>query len=97
MIFDLPQPLNISHNATPQVDALFKCGRYGRAISNLSVSVYGGNHVSKLIAFLKDDSGATAIEYGLIAAGISVAIIGIVNTLGSQLTTKFTSVSTQLK
>ena len=47
--------------------------------------------------FLKDESGATAIEYGLIAAGISVAIIGIVNTLGSQLTTKFTSVSTQLK
>jgi pilus assembly protein Flp/PilA len=50
-----------------------------------------------LIAFLKNESGATAIEYGLIAAGISVAIIGIVNTLGTQLTTKFTSVSTQLK
>jgi pilus assembly protein Flp/PilA len=66
-------------------------------MSNLSASVHGENHVSKLIAFLKDESGATAIEYGLIAAGISVAIIGIVNTLGTQLTAKFTSVSTQLK
>lgn len=47
--------------------------------------------------FLRDESGATAIEYGLIAAGISVAIIAIVNTLGGQLATKFTSISTQLK
>jgi len=47
--------------------------------------------------FMKDDSGATAIEYGLIAAGISVAIIAVVNGLGSTLNTKFTSISTQLK
>jgi pilus assembly protein Flp/PilA len=47
--------------------------------------------------FLNDDSGATAIEYGLIAAGISVAIIAAVNTLGTNLTTTFTSISTQLK
>lgn len=47
--------------------------------------------------FLKDQSGATAIEYGLIAAGISVAIIAVVNGLGSTLNTKFTSISTQLK
>ncbi len=47
--------------------------------------------------FLKDDSGATAIEYGLIAAGISVAIIAAVNTLGTNLTSTFTSISTQLK
>jgi pilus assembly protein Flp/PilA len=53
--------------------------------------------VSKLIAFLKDESGATAIEYGLIAAGISVAIIAIVNALGTQLNEKFTSISNQLK
>ena len=53
--------------------------------------------MSKFIAFLKDESGATAIEYGLIAAGIAVAIIGIVNTLGGKLNTTFTSVSTQLK
>ena len=52
--------------------------------------------MSKIVAFLKNESGATAIEYGLIAAGISVAIIGVVNTLGSQLSSKFTSISTQL-
>jgi pilus assembly protein Flp/PilA len=46
--------------------------------------------------FLRDESGATAIEYGLIAAGISVAIIAVVNTLGSQLKTTFSTVSTQL-
>jgi pilus assembly protein Flp/PilA len=39
--------------------------------------------MSKVLAFLKDDSGATAIEYGLIAAGISVVIIATVNTIGS--------------
>jgi pilus assembly protein Flp/PilA len=46
--------------------------------------------------FANDESGATAIEYGLIAAGISVVIITVVNTLGSQLKTTFTSISTQL-
>ena len=46
--------------------------------------------------FLKDESGATAIEYGLIAAGISVAIIVMVNTIGTQLNTSFDSISTQL-
>ena len=49
------------------------------------------------VRFVKDNSGATAIEYGLIAAGISVAIIAVVNGLGSTLNTKFTSTSTQLK
>jgi pilus assembly protein Flp/PilA len=49
------------------------------------------------VHFMKDDSGATAIEYGLIAAGISVAIIAVVNGLGSTLNTKFNSISTQLK
>ena len=46
--------------------------------------------------FLSDENGATAIEYGLIAAGISVAIIAVVNTLGSQLVNTFSTVSTQL-
>jgi pilus assembly protein Flp/PilA len=50
-----------------------------------------------LVRFLKDDAGATAIEYGLIAAGISVAIITVVAGLGSKLNTTFTSVSTALK
>ena len=53
--------------------------------------------MSKFVAFLKNESGATAIEYGLIAAGISVAIIAIVNGLGTQLSTKFGLISTQLK
>ena len=47
--------------------------------------------------FVKDQSGATAIEYGLIAAGISVAIIAVVQGLGSKLNTTFSSVSTALK
>jgi pilus assembly protein Flp/PilA len=52
--------------------------------------------MSKLLAFLKDDKGATAIEYGLIASGISVAIVATVNGLGTQLNTAFNSISTQL-
>jgi len=47
--------------------------------------------------FVQDNSGATAIEYGLIAAGISVAIITVVSGLGSKLNTTFTSVQTALK
>jgi pilus assembly protein Flp/PilA len=46
--------------------------------------------------FVKDESGATAIEYGLIAAGISVAIIAAVKGLGTQLSSTFTYVSSQL-
>ena len=53
--------------------------------------------MSKLVNFLKNESGATAIEYALIAAGISIAIIAAVNGLGTQLNNTFTSVSTQLK
>jgi pilus assembly protein Flp/PilA len=47
--------------------------------------------------FWKDESGATAIEYGLIAAGIALAIIAVVNGLGSNLNDKFTSINTSLK
>ncbi len=47
--------------------------------------------------FLADDSGATAIEYGLIAAGISIAIIVAVNGLGTTLNTKFTDINNSLK
>ena len=50
-----------------------------------------------LARFVKDESGATAIEYGLIAAGISLAIIAVVNGLGTSLNTKFTSISSSLK
>ena len=48
-------------------------------------------------AFLTDCSGATAIEYGLIAAGISLAIIAVVNGRGTKLNTKFTSINSSLK
>ena len=51
---------------------------------------------NRLQAFLKDESGATAIEYALIASGIALAIIAVVNGLGTKLNTKFTSISTQL-
>jgi pilus assembly protein Flp/PilA len=47
--------------------------------------------------FLADETGATAIEYGLIAAGISLAIIAVVNGLGSKLNAKFAAISASLK
>ena len=54
--------------------------------------------MKNLIArFVKNESGATAIEYGLIAAGISLAIIAAVNGLGSTLNSKFSSINTSLK
>ena len=54
--------------------------------------------MSKLfVRFLKNESGATAIEYGLIAAGISLAIIAVVNGLGTNLNTKFTDINSSLK
>lgn len=49
-----------------------------------------------VLRFLKDNSAATAIEYGLIAAGISVAIIAVVNALGTQLNTTFSTISSDL-
>jgi pilus assembly protein Flp/PilA len=52
-----------------------------------------GNVGSFLLSFLKDEQGATAIEYGLIAAGISVAIIATVAALGTNLNTTFSTVS----
>ncbi len=47
--------------------------------------------------FLSDETAATAIEYGLIAAGISLAIIAVVNGLGTKLNSKFTAINTSLK
>jgi pilus assembly protein Flp/PilA len=67
-------------------------------VSSTSHCVHGAYLMKNLIArFVKDESGATAIEYGLIAAGISLAIIAVVNGLGSNLNTKFTSINTSLK
>jgi pilus assembly protein Flp/PilA len=59
--------------------------------------VWSNPMLGKLVTFAKCESGATAIEYGLIAAGISVAIIAVVNGLGTSMNAKFKSISTQLK
>ena len=54
--------------------------------------------MKKIVAkFWADESAATAIEYGLIAAGISLAIIAVVNGLGTSLNTKFSTINTSLK
>jgi pilus assembly protein Flp/PilA len=53
--------------------------------------------MSRFYAFLKDESGATAIEYGLIAAGISIVIVASVNSVGTALNGTFSTVATQLK
>jgi pilus assembly protein Flp/PilA len=50
-----------------------------------------------LKVFAKNESGATAIEYGLIAAGIAVAIATIVGTVGTSLTNKFTTINSKLQ
>jgi pilus assembly protein Flp/PilA len=52
---------------------------------------------ASITRFIRDESGATAIEYGLIAAGIAVAIIATVQALGTNLNTTFSTVSTALK
>ena len=58
----------------------------------------GGLNMKRTLAkFFADESGATAIEYGLIAAGISIAIIAVVNGIGSNLNTKFNSINSSLK
>jgi pilus assembly protein Flp/PilA len=56
-----------------------------------------GSAMNMFKNFLTNESGATAIEYGLIAAGISVAIITVVGALGTSLNTTFTSVATAIK
>jgi len=53
--------------------------------------------MSLILRFLRNNEGATAIEYGLIAAGIAAGIIAVVNGLGTGVNTTFSSVSTQLK
>ncbi len=66
-------------------------------IATLSSEQRSHNMSSKLIYFMKDESGATAIEYGLIAALISVVIIGALTLVGTGLNTKFTNINAALK
>ena len=53
--------------------------------------------MSILVAFLEDETGATAIEYGLIAAGISIVIVASVNAIGSSLNSSFQTIASSLK
>jgi pilus assembly protein Flp/PilA len=70
------------------------CARSSRLFRNEQKA----KRMQKLLKdFIADESGATAIEYGLIAAGISLAIIAVVNGLGTKLNTKFTSINSSLK
>jgi pilus assembly protein Flp/PilA len=64
---------------------------------DVRAGIHQETSMSTITRFFKDNSGATAIEYGLIAAGISVAIIAVVQGLGAKLNTTFTSVSDALK
>jgi pilus assembly protein Flp/PilA len=85
--------------------SLLECGtiRIGRETIDLRIrsdsSVWIKEFAMKNLVsrFVKDQSGATAIEYGLIAAGISVAIIAVVNGLGTKLTNTFTNVTNTMK
>ena len=51
----------------------------------------------QIAAFIRDESGATAIEYALIAAGIGLAIITAVNALGTEMASKFDAIKTSLR
>jgi pilus assembly protein Flp/PilA len=64
-----------------------------------SIFRFLGHHrrMKTIRRFLADESGATAIEYGLIAAGIALAIIAVVNGIGVKLNTKFSSINSSLK
>jgi pilus assembly protein Flp/PilA len=58
----------------------------------------GGIAMTRILRdFISDESGATAIEYGLIAAGILLAIISVVNGLGGKLANRFTSINASLR
>jgi pilus assembly protein Flp/PilA len=93
-----------SHRLTPKVTLTVSahCNFAAEAVvhpfTNALRRVPSFAPMKKLIKnFIADESGATAIEYGLIAAGIALAIIAAVNTLGGTLKTKFTSINTSLQ
>jgi pilus assembly protein Flp/PilA len=73
-------------------------GAHGFALSAVLQNERKVTRMKKLLKdFIADESGATAIEYGLIAAGIALAIISVINGLGTKLNTKFTSINNSLK
>lgn len=65
-------------------------------VSALSPTHEGPNHENLLARFARNESGATAIEYGLIAGLISVVLITVMGTIGTGLTTRFTAIGTAL-
>jgi pilus assembly protein Flp/PilA len=72
--------------------------RTARLLSSRARWTQAGAFTMRMISrFLKDETAATAIEYGLITAGIAIAIITAVKGVGSALSTKFTVISTSLK
>jgi pilus assembly protein Flp/PilA len=86
-----PTRLNSQHARAEYPLALF-----GQIHVTFRFEVYA-EPIKLIRRFLADETGATAIEYGLIAAGISLAIIAVVNGLGTKLNTKFTSINTSLR
>jgi pilus assembly protein Flp/PilA len=84
-------------NCTSPGYGLFDClCEFGRPCSSTSGASKEGE-MSEFLRFVRDEQGATAIEYALIAAGISVAIVAIVQGVGSTLVLTFTSVNTALR
>lgn len=76
---------------------MLEVGRHGGIPTGPHVLNQEQSMKASIVRFIQDESAATAIEYGLIAAGISVAIIAVVQGLGTALNTTFSSVSSALK
>lgn len=76
----------------------FERGQTSRfeALLNYRVELRGALSMTMFARFIKDESGATAIEYGLIASLIAIAIIAVLGTLGGNLSSKFNQVATEL-
>jgi pilus assembly protein Flp/PilA len=66
-------------------------------VTHPTSSAHKVSAVRQVIAFLKDERGATAIEYGLIATGIAVIIIPVLTGVGTKMKTTFTTIQTALK
>jgi pilus assembly protein Flp/PilA len=82
----------------PATNQIYICHRIGAGRTSRDVGVDRSFEMRRLISrFLSDESGATAIEYCLIAAGISIVIVVAVNGLGTTLNASFTSVNASIK
>jgi pilus assembly protein Flp/PilA len=95
---NLPLTVGFSQGAAlcPAIVA-FNAGEASPRYRRAAIRAWGLALKKRMLGFLRDESGATAIEYGLIAAGVALAIITVVNGLGTKLKTTFSSVSSALK